>query len=208
MTDPYEMLGVGRDADDDQIRAAYRLLAKTTHPDSGGNPDVFILGQKACELLLDPARRKFFDETGYDLQATDPVALQGLLIIEKLVNEIVLDEREPGSFDPIAGMREKLDKETAKARFQIREMQGHRSRVESHMERLGDRPGNDVLGHMFRARAEGIEGLIEEAMARVQATERAHQMLDAYSYALNQPAGDTELNTAEIGRLLRAPKRV
>jgi hypothetical protein len=61
---------------------------------------------------------------------------------------------------------------------------------------------------MFRARAEGIEGLIEEAMARVQATERAHQMLDAYSYALNQPAGDTELNTAEIGRLLRAPKRV
>ena len=33
MRDPYEVLGVARDATADQIRGAYRALAKTSHPD-------------------------------------------------------------------------------------------------------------------------------------------------------------------------------
>ncbi|MCM2474148.1 J domain-containing protein [Rhizobium sp. CG5] len=185
MIDPYEILGVAQDADDEQIRAAYRLLAKATHPDSGGDTETFIRGQKACELLLDPARRKFFDETGYDLELTEAMDLQGLLVIEKLVNEIVLDDREPGTFDPIAGMRAKLTDEISKTRFQIREMQGHSSRLQNHLGRLGDRPGKDVLGYMLRARMETIGKLVAEAAARIEATERAFDMLDAYSYTID-----------------------
>lgn len=188
--DPYETLGVGRDADDERIRAAYRRASKTTHPDTGGSAEDFLLSQQALELLLDPVRRKFFDETGYDLQLADPADLQGLLVIEKLVNDIVLDDREPGTFDPIAGMREKLADDIGKARFQIREMQGHQARIRNHLERLGKHPGRDVLGYMLRNRMEAIAGLIAEAAARIEATEHAHAMLGAYSYAVN-PQEDT-----------------
>ncbi len=34
---PYEILGVGPDASDDEIDAAYRLRAKSAHPDTGGS---------------------------------------------------------------------------------------------------------------------------------------------------------------------------
>ena len=33
MADPYEMLGVGREATPNEIRSAYRWLAKQIHPD-------------------------------------------------------------------------------------------------------------------------------------------------------------------------------
>lgn len=192
MIDPYEFLGIARDADDERIRAAYRQKAKSTHPDSGGSAEDFLMGQQASEMLLDPERRKFFDETGYDLQLADPLELQGLLVIEKLVNDIVLDDREPGSFDPISGMRQKLIDEIAKSRFQIREMHAHVLRLENHLIRLEKRSGPDVLGYMLRGRLAAIAKLISESEAKIAATERAEQMLDAYSYIVNTAAEDEE----------------
>lgn len=41
MTDPYEILGIPRDASEDEIKAAYRNLAKKYHPDNfAGAPDI------------------------------------------------------------------------------------------------------------------------------------------------------------------------
>lgn len=40
MTDPYEVLGVRRDASDDEVKAAYREKAKKYHPDKFDNTDL------------------------------------------------------------------------------------------------------------------------------------------------------------------------
>ena len=53
MTDPYRILGLAADASDEQIKAAYRQLAKGMHPDAGGDADTFMRMQTACDLLLD-----------------------------------------------------------------------------------------------------------------------------------------------------------
>ena len=108
MIDPYAMLGIERDADDNQVKAAYRKAAKGMHPDSGGDVDQFARLQTCYDLLRDPVRRKVFDDTGFDPQLADPRDLKGLMLLEPLVNDVILDEREPGSFDPLAAMRRKL----------------------------------------------------------------------------------------------------
>jgi hypothetical protein len=54
--DPYRTLGLGRDATTEEIRRAYRRLAKANHPDSAGEAALprFLAIQAAYELLVGP----------------------------------------------------------------------------------------------------------------------------------------------------------
>ncbi|MES6854826.1 J domain-containing protein, partial [Cutibacterium acnes] len=57
----YEVLGVAPDATDTQLKTAWRLAAKATHPDAGGDPQAFTAARHAWEVLSDPARRTAYD---------------------------------------------------------------------------------------------------------------------------------------------------
>jgi curved DNA-binding protein CbpA len=184
LIDPYEILGLSRDADGAAIKSAYRKRVKSAHPDAGGDVEAFSDLKTAYELLIDPVRRKVFDDTGYDPELADTRDLQGLVILETLVNEMILDEREPGSFDPVASMRRKLTDRIVNARFHILEMERHRARIRNHMDRMGRRPGTDVLGRMLKARCETIGEAINKAETEIKTIEQAYGMLDGYSYEL------------------------
>ncbi|MCL6707879.1 J domain-containing protein [Pseudomonas sp. R2.Fl] len=188
--DPYKMLGIERDADDQAVKTAYRKAAKGAHPDSGGDAEQFSRLQAAFDLLKDPVRRRVYDDTGYDPQLADAKDLKGLMMIETLVNDFILDEREPGSFDPVAAMRRRLSDDILKSRFHILELERHRARVRKHLDRLGKKPETDVLGSMLRARSQSIADAIKQAETQIEAIEQAYTMLEGYSYELDQMAED------------------
>ncbi len=64
MSDLYERLGVGREASKEEIRRAYKDLAREKHPDRGGNEEEFKKIQEAHEVLADEERRRMYDMTG------------------------------------------------------------------------------------------------------------------------------------------------
>ena len=97
---------------------------------------------------------------------------------------VILDEREPGSFDPLAAMRRKLSDDIVKSRFHILELERHRNRVRQHIDRLGRKAGTDFLGSMLRARSQSITEAIRNAEGQIQAIEQAYAMLEGYSYEL------------------------
>ncbi len=68
--DPYDVLDVPRDADDQVIKRSFRALARELHPDvNRHDPKAetkFKQAAEAYEILSDPRRRKIFDRYGHE----------------------------------------------------------------------------------------------------------------------------------------------
>src|SRR5690349_5607194 len=70
--DYYKILGVGRDASAEDIKRAYRKLARQYHPDKNkakGAEDRFKEANEANEVLSDPKKRAAYDQLGPNWKA-------------------------------------------------------------------------------------------------------------------------------------------
>ena len=64
--DFYEVLGVPKAASKEEIKKAYRTLAKKHHPDKGGNEEVFKEIAEAYSVLGDEEKKLKYDRGGFD----------------------------------------------------------------------------------------------------------------------------------------------
>jgi curved DNA-binding protein CbpA len=71
----YEVLGVAKDANADQIKKAYRKLALKLHPDKNSAPSAeqaFKVLSTAFDTLSDPAKRDLYDQVGHENSVNNP----------------------------------------------------------------------------------------------------------------------------------------
>src|SRR5688500_532862 len=68
--DPYEVLGVARDADEKEIKKTFRRVARELHPDVNrhdpGAEEKFKEAAEAYEILSDAERRATYDRYGFE----------------------------------------------------------------------------------------------------------------------------------------------
>jgi len=63
---PYKVLGVKRKATKDEIKEAYKDLAKKHHPDVGGDEEKFKKINDAYQILSNPELKEQYDRTGME----------------------------------------------------------------------------------------------------------------------------------------------
>jgi len=78
--DYYEILGVKKNASADEVRKAFRKLARKYHPDVNpgdkGAEEKFKALSEANDVLSDPKKRKIYDQLGFYSDNIDPAAAE------------------------------------------------------------------------------------------------------------------------------------
>lgn len=126
-TDYYKVLGVSRAATRDEIRDAYRRLAKERHPDRpGGSEEEFARLQEAHATLSDPNQRRQHDEALDLAHAEDQLSGLSDLDWDKLEDEVSAKRREREESGP--GFGERLKERFQSAREERQERRESRQR--------------------------------------------------------------------------------
>jgi DnaJ-class molecular chaperone len=103
----YEILGIEKDSSEEEIRLAYRRLAKLYHPDlNQGDPSAkekFIELKEAYDTLIDPLKRKIYDQAGYNPRNIDLSDLLGrydFMRIREIMREIYARNSRTSYYKP------------------------------------------------------------------------------------------------------------
>jgi molecular chaperone DnaJ len=88
MRDYYDVLGVSPDASADEIKRAYRQLARRYHPDISGDDRAvaFVEAARAYETLADPRRRR-----SYDAERSSLASYLGSARADWFADEVAID---------------------------------------------------------------------------------------------------------------------
>lgn len=167
MKNPYETLGVKKDATDKEIKAARRKLAAENHPDrEGGNPERMSEVNQAVTLLLDPERRKRYDETGSTANRVPTIEEAAMQQIYQAMSELCSENFQGNIFEQIKAV---MQHEKIKAENFIIDTRKWIKKFNKRAAKL--KLPEDVMANLLARN-------IEEKEKRIQAAENTIQLLD------------------------------
>lgn len=96
----YKTLGLSPDATKEEIKAAYRKLAKVLHPDRGGDEELFRFVAEIARTLLDSESKSSYDSVSSDsiflgAMEQEELARSGLLRKSDEAQELIAIRRKP-----------------------------------------------------------------------------------------------------------------
>lgn len=212
--DPYAHLGVPRDADEPTIRKAYRRRSKTDHPNAGGKAEDWEKTSTALTVLVDPKRRKAFDDTGRieDGRPVDNDRAQALQMIEAemgmLLNAYIAGgfkpEDDPRKMDVPRVIRTKIEDLVYQAKDGIKGGQKVVAFFRDMLKRFHPKKGaaapgeDDPILRGITRQIESAEGQIAGIRVTIRCGELALKIVDGYRFDAD-PADDNPYENPFVG---------
>lgn len=199
--DPYETLGVSKDATPQTIKRAYRRKAKEKHPDRGGDREEFRQLLLAFHTLSDSAKRERFDSTGETSDAPDNRAAQVVCMAAQVFDAVLGDllgkGQEPAEYDLAAVMRVVVENKATELK---RQRQGPAKKAASLRKLLGRfaaKDGPNDMEEIIRVKLAAEEQAIRAADDSIA----LNDMLMAYVKRLRfnaSPATDRKVMSGSV----------
>lgn len=183
--DPYQVLGVGRDAAAGDIKGAHREAVKRAHPDKGGTAEEFAEVQTAFLVLSDPKKRSHYDKTGTiddEQPAPDPDA-GPIGIISHIMQAIIADEGADFSLDLAATISMALQREIETVQAALVKLETPLRRARKLMRRFRRRKaGDNRMDGIIDWHVRQIEMKIARGREAVAQCRRAQEIIAEYDF--------------------------
>jgi len=177
---PYELLGVPKDANLAEIKKAYRKLAKERHPDQGGSTEEMAKLARAYLILSDPEKRKRFDETGSDKEPDFSGEMH--MAFATMCEKIFFAEEDRNAKNALEVFSATLEREYNAGKERIA---AQRRILERAKGRIVKAPEFDLLGGLIAQRLLAVKGLEDLNNREYKTHSEALKLLQAYVF--NEP---------------------
>lgn len=202
MTTPdlYAHLNIPRDASAAEIRRAYRVRSKQTHPDAGGSEEEFAITTKALSVLTDPARRAKYDATGNaDEAAIDNSTSERAQLIVQLFDAVCQQAAKsnlaPWQFDVADAMRELAARQITESHANRKQAERNLAAAEKIVGRFkrrkkrgkpADGAGDNLLDRLMQGRCDPFRQQIRQIDEAIAKFEAVLETLKEYDFAFDE----------------------
>lgn len=182
--DLYRILGVPPTADAQTIKTAYRTVAKTLHPDRGGDPEAFRLLKLAHDILTDPVRRAQYDATGDFTESPQPGPEDQRLTaaIGELFFSVMVKIKNPQNEDVVILMRAAANDHIHQLSGQIDAVRELLDKMDLAIGQIHAVAGQNALKKIAGTKREELSAQMDRLLGEKNLYAGALHFLDGYSF--------------------------
>lgn len=198
----YDILGVAKDASDEDLKRAFRDAAKETHPDAGGSAKEFEAVKSAHLVLSDKKRRAHYDETGeVEEPARTSVDQVAIAIIAGLLNNVLGEDPDPMLAPNLVEiMVIFIKKQLDGAEANLVALQRAKKRAEKMLKRFKrKKPGENLMERILASKVIELERLLPQNEKHIACHKRAIEILQEYGF---EPEIDATTSFPFVGQVV------
>ena len=180
---PYEILEVAKDATPDQIKTAYRRLAKRCHADLNESDPAYdaqgmIEGNEAYAILSDPTRRAKYDEYGSIATEAEEHKYATQCATTAFLDNV-------NRADPLQAARDGLDEAIRETGGKVSHLDAVIKRMLKTASKLSAKDGENLLGAAVMDATGPIRVDLQKERFKLNVQTRARKLLDNYDFLVD-----------------------
>jgi len=180
----YNKLNITETATEEEIKSAYRKMAKANHPDNGGDTNEFHDINEAYEVLHDPIRRQRYDETG-DYSESPPKESKKMTFMNMHI--IPLFERATSvDFDFISEATKVIRDIILKGEKQRMQNNAAVERFEQNIRRIERKDGENIIKAILTSKVVAINAMTTGIDEELDLIEEVLEEIETYKYEFTE----------------------